>query len=94
MDLSVRSYQNELLDKDDIPFDAIRQNMHELNVINTYLCGHAITVSGLRKLAGDKKAIVVCEIGCGGGDNLFAIKKWCDKKNMLHGKIQFICSPY
>ena len=39
MNFSVRSHQKELLDKDDIPFDLIRQNMHELNVINTFLGG-------------------------------------------------------
>ena len=82
MNFSVRSHQKELLDKDDIPFDLIRQNMHELNVINTYLGGHAITLNGLKKLVGNKKEIVVCEIGCGGGDNLLSIKKWCDKKNI------------
>ncbi len=82
MNFSVRSHQKELLDKDDIPFDLIRQNMHELNVINTYLGGHAITLNGLKKLVGHKKEIAVCEIGCGGGDNLLAIKKWCDKKNI------------
>jgi len=82
MDFSNRSYQKELLDKDDIPFDDIQQNMHELNVINTFLGGHAITLSGLKELTGNKKEIVVCEIGCGGGDNLFALKKWCAKKNI------------
>jgi len=39
-----RSYQKELLDRDDLPFEAIRQNMEELNIINTKLGGHAITL--------------------------------------------------
>src|SRR5450631_2777027 len=50
MDLSKRSYQKELLDRDDIPFDEIEKNMQELNFINTWLGGHAITVSGLKQL--------------------------------------------
>lgn len=82
MDFSTRSNQLELLDRDDIPFDAIRQNMHELDIINTYLGGHRITISGFNLLAGPEKKISVCEIGCGGGDNLMAIQKYCLKKNI------------
>ena len=47
--------------------------MHELERINTLLGGHDITVKGIRKLAGGKGNLHVCEIGCGGGDNLRAI---------------------
>jgi 2-polyprenyl-3-methyl-5-hydroxy-6-metoxy-1,4-benzoquinol methylase len=82
MDLSVRSYEPELLDGQDIPFDDIERNMHELNIINTYLGGHDITVQGLRQILQGRKEVTVCEIGCGGGDNLLAIKKWCDKQNI------------
>ena len=32
--LTKRSYEKELLDRDDIPFDEIVQNMKELDVIN------------------------------------------------------------
>src|SRR5580698_7442555 len=82
MDLSVRSYKKELLDLDDIPFDAIRKNMNELEFINKYLGGHQITEESFKKLLAHKKEITVCEIGCGGGDNLMAIYKWCKKKNI------------
>ncbi|HEX4849777.1 MAG TPA: methyltransferase domain-containing protein, partial [Puia sp.] len=87
MDFSARSNELELLDRNDIPFDAIRQNMHELDVINTYLGGHRITINGFSRLAGDQRRISVCEIGCGGGDNLMAIQKFCLSKN-----IQVDCS--
>ena len=83
MNLKKRSYKKELLDSDGIPFEDIRRNMEELDFINTHLGGHAITISGLKKLIGDKKSIHVCEIGCGGGDNLLAILKWCNKKNII-----------
>jgi 2-polyprenyl-3-methyl-5-hydroxy-6-metoxy-1,4-benzoquinol methylase len=82
MNLTHRSYKKELLDDDHIPFEDIKKNMQELNVINTWLGGHSITIKGLQKLAGNKKELLVCEIGCGGGDNLVAITKWCDKKNI------------
>ena len=80
--LQYRSYQKELLDRDDIPFRDIQENMRELNIINTLLGGHAITLKGFQKLAAGQQQIIVCEIGCGGGDNLAAIAKWCKKKHL------------
>ena len=77
-----RSYKKELLDGNDIPFADIRQNMKELDFINTHLGGHAITIKGFKQLTQNKKEIKVCEIGCGGGDNLLAIYNWCHKKNI------------
>lgn len=87
MNLLQRSYTKELLDKDDIPFEDIRKNMQELDFINTWLGGHAITIKGLQILLQKRNTISVCEIGCGGGDNLAAIKKWCIKNN-----IKVICT--
>lgn len=82
MNLRQRSYQQELLDRDDIPFADIKRNMQELDFINTWLGGHAITLAGLRQLVGNRKSISVCEIGCGGGDNLVAVGQWCAKKGI------------
>lgn len=82
MNFSKRSYKKELLDEDHIPFVDIKRNMYELNFINEWLGGHKITIDGFKEIAGDRKAIVVCEIGCGGGDNLAAIYKWCEQNNI------------
>lgn len=89
-DFSKRSNQKELLDRDDIPFGDISQNMQELEFINKYLGGHQITLMGLKKIIEaiptlpDK--LHICEIGCGGGDNLMAISKWCEKQKL---KVRF-----
>lgn len=82
MNLKTRSYQKELLDQEDIPISDIAQTMRELNTINTWLGGHAITIKGFKELLKDKKEITVCEIGCGGGDNLVAIVKYCQQMNI------------
>lgn len=82
INLRQRSYRKELLDADDIPFVDIAQNLKELNIINTRLGGHAITIKGIQPFIKERAALVVCEIGCGGGDNLFAIHKYCVKKNV------------
>lgn len=84
LNLHTRQYTKELLDDELVPFADIRQNMKELNIINTYLGGHAITINGIQKIlqAFPAKTLTVCEIGCGGGDNLLAIAKWCFKQNI------------
>lgn len=86
-DFTKRSYQKELLDRDDIPFEYIMQNMKELDNINTRLGGHKITITGIKLLIKNiiqntDKPISICEIGCGGGDNLRVIRNWCEKKNI------------
>ncbi|MGZ5190607.1 MAG: methyltransferase domain-containing protein [Flavisolibacter sp.] len=79
-----RSYKKELLDQNDIPFEDIKRNMQELDLINRRLGGHDITIAGFSGLQKHnlktKEDIHVVEIGCGGGDNLRAIKKWANKK--------------
>ena len=77
MDFAKRSQQPELLDGPSIPFEDIRLNMLELNRINQWLGGHRITLWGFKTLLQNRKKITLVEIGCGGGDNLFYLDKWC-----------------
>ncbi len=82
MDFSRRSYQKELLDGEHIPLAAIERNMVELEIINMRLGGHRISQHGFGALAENKSALSICEIGCGGGDNLLAISKKYANQNM------------
>lgn len=84
MDFSKRSYQKELLDRDDIPFEDIKRNMQELDFINKKLGGHKITLKGFKVLIQKihRSRISILEIGCGGGDNLRVIKKYCEENNI------------
>lgn len=75
MDFTIRSYQPELLDQPDIPAADIQRNMAELAIINNKLGGHLITWKGFARLAKKEKSTHVCEIGCGGGDNLKVIEQ-------------------
>ena len=86
IDYSQRSYRKELLDGKNIPFDDIAENMKELEFINSYLGGHLITICGFKKLLEKKQKISVCEIGCGGGDNLNALAQFC-KKNRIEAQL-------
>lgn len=88
MNFSHRSTQSELLDDPSMPFGDIKRNMQELDFINTWLGGHNITITGIRKIiegsrrSHDNTPWKICEIGCGGGDNLYAISKWSEKNNI------------
>jgi 2-polyprenyl-3-methyl-5-hydroxy-6-metoxy-1,4-benzoquinol methylase len=73
VNLTNRSYKSELLDADNILFEDIKCNMQELNTINTLLGGHGITIKGVKHFLQENKPLHICEIGCGGGDNLQAI---------------------
>lgn len=82
MDFSIRADLPELLDQPDIAASDIQRNLYELSVINHQLGGHAITLEGFFSLAKKETHIHVCEIGCGGGDNLKQIEKKAVRKNI------------
>jgi 2-polyprenyl-3-methyl-5-hydroxy-6-metoxy-1,4-benzoquinol methylase len=82
INLLQRSHEKELMDRDDIPFAAMAQTLKELNIINTRLGGHAITLKGVNSFINNKQRLTICEIGCGGGDNLVAVYQYCSKKNI------------
>ncbi len=82
IDLSHRSYEKELMDRPDIPFADMAVTLRELNIVNTRLGGHRITLKALKHLARGCNDLHICEIGCGGGDNLAAIGRYCRKNKI------------
>lgn len=56
--------------------------MEELETINKWLGGHRITIEGLKHFIRDGKKLLICEIGCGGGDNLKALFRFAQKKGI------------
>ncbi|MBE8723007.1 methyltransferase domain-containing protein [Sphingobacterium pedocola] len=81
-DFSKRSNESELLDDPSIPFEHIKQTMRELDTINAWLGGHRTTLAGLKTLLRNTKKVSICEIGCGGGNNLMIIHNWCHKNGI------------
>jgi len=76
-----RSAQSELIDEPGIPFSDWEVCLNELNTVNTFLGGHKITIEGVKLLLNELpagKRISICEIGCGGGDNLKAVVEGVD----------------
>lgn len=88
-DFKKRTNQPELLDLPGIPYADIERNMQELDFINRWLGGHAISCRGLERLLKGKKStghLHIAEIGCGNGNNLIAIDNWCRRH---HIPVQF-----
>src|SRR3712207_5513357 len=82
---ATRSDTPELLDNPNIPFEDIRQNMRELDAINTLLGGHEITLKGFSLLLAGRHfedAVHIAEIGCGDGNNLRVIQRWAAKRGL------------
>lgn len=81
---SKRCYDLELLDEATIPTQDLYLNLRELNTINTYLGGHAVTLNGMVSFGLlTHQTYTLLDIGCGGGDNLKSIAKW-GRKNKLN----------
>jgi 2-polyprenyl-3-methyl-5-hydroxy-6-metoxy-1,4-benzoquinol methylase len=89
-----RSYEKELLDQDGIPYADIERNMRELDLINSWLGGHRITILGLKALLGGRRRVRICELGCGGGDNLRVLRRYCRRHGVGTEMIGIDINPH
>lgn len=72
-----RSSQSELMDEQDIPPSLLHKNLRELDILNRYMGGHAISMEGIKQLVNDRQRIYhIADLGCGSGDALKYIAKW------------------
>ncbi len=88
--LTNRSYEKELIDDLELDNDALRENLEELAIINKYLGGNQVTISGLKKLisnpnspiTNNQSPVTIADLGCGGGDMLMVMADWAKKKGI------------
>lgn len=74
-----RSQKKELLDQSDLPKKDLFRNLKELDLINKYLGGHAVSINALKEVLLKVKFDQIPhlgDIGCGGGDSLRAFARW------------------
>lgn len=81
-DFRVRSNEIEIMDDLNFSGPVMDQTLKELEVINTLLGGNHVTLDGLKKLIGSKKTVTIVDVGCGGGDMLRLIRKWCCRRGV------------
>jgi 2-polyprenyl-3-methyl-5-hydroxy-6-metoxy-1,4-benzoquinol methylase len=70
---------------DDFSMDqkALDQNLKELEVINRWLGGYAVSFSGLEQLNLPSDRVVdIWDLGCGGGDGMIAMQKFLERKGI------------
>lgn len=91
-DFSQRSAHIEIMDDLTSSGPVIDQTLYELEVINKWLGGNAVTLNGLEKLLkrnSFKHTITIADLGCGGGDMLRLINNWATKRNISVDLIGF-----
>ena len=90
VDLSYRSEEEEIMDdlSDDSP--SLFRALKELDIINHWLGGNAITLNAVKGIFGKdrQKSWQIADLGCGSGEMLLKIAKWCRTQSIkveLHG---------
>lgn len=96
---SQRSSETELMDDLELANDALRKNLDELEVINTYLGGNMVSLMGLKRLLNshqDRKnqTIRIADLGCGGGDGLRAMATWGRKNGWNFELVGIDANPF
>jgi 2-polyprenyl-3-methyl-5-hydroxy-6-metoxy-1,4-benzoquinol methylase len=83
-DFSKRSETVEIMDDLNCSGPIVDQTLLELEFINKWLGGNAVTLSGLNKVLQNfsSTSFKIADLGCGGGDMLVLIKDQLTKKNI------------
>lgn len=96
MDLRTRAIEEEIMDDLSCSGEVVNQTLRELEVINKWLGGNAVTINALDRLlrkVPEKKSLIIADLGCGGGDMLRLISRWAEKKNISVTLIGFDANP-
>ncbi|MFC6222773.1 methyltransferase domain-containing protein [Hymenobacter artigasi] len=83
--LSERASGPELMDDLTLANDALRQNLDELETINTWLGGYAPVLNALQRLKSrfpTGRPLRLADLGSGGGDTLRHIARWARKNGV------------
>lgn len=77
IDTEKRSLQSEIMDDFDLQGDELRQTLQDLENVNSWLGGNAITKTGIKKLPINKSELIrIVDIGCGNGAMLRELSRW------------------
>ncbi len=81
--LEKRSVQTEQMDDLSLSGERLTKTLDGLTVINKFFGNTNSTLDAVKRaLSKSKHALKIIDLGCGGGDNLRAIEKWCNSQNI------------
>jgi 2-polyprenyl-3-methyl-5-hydroxy-6-metoxy-1,4-benzoquinol methylase len=73
-----RSEEMEIMDDLTAGGQVLEQTLREIDRINRWLGGNALTLSGMEELLNGRReaGLTVCDLGCGSGEMLMAMRRW------------------
>lgn len=96
-DFTRRATEEELMDDHSLANDALRQNLDELETINTWLGGYAPVLNALERLRPQFPAgrpLRLADLGSGGGDTLRQVARWARQRQIPVELIGVDASPF
>ena len=81
--LEQRSLEQEQMDNLDLSGKALHDTLDGLSVINRFLGNTNATSKAVQaEIKASNKPLTIIDLGCGGGDNLLSIAKWCEQQGI------------
>src|SRR5687768_13583327 len=95
-DFTSRSTDVEIMDDLQCAGPTLERTLIELEIINKWLGGNAITISSLKQLlrSPHREEIVIVDLGCGSGDMLRIIDRWGKRNNLRLRLIGVDANPF
>ncbi len=80
-----RSDEIEIMDDLQCHGEVVHQTLRELEFINRWLGGNAVTLDGVRQLIKNQegRSLTIADLGCGSGDMLKLLAEWGRKNNLI-----------
>lgn len=93
---SKRSADAEIMDDLQYAGSMMDQTLRELEIINRWLGGNAVTIDALSRLIknGEHRQLEIADLGCGRGDMLRHIGKWAGKRSIGVSLTGIDANPY
>jgi 2-polyprenyl-3-methyl-5-hydroxy-6-metoxy-1,4-benzoquinol methylase len=95
-DFSNRSTDIEIMDDLNCSGAVLEQTLRELEVINKWLGGNAITIDALEQLLitkSESETITIGDLGCGNGDMLKIISEWAKSRGTILNLVGIDANP-
>ena len=91
-----RSIDPEIMDDLNYAGSMMDQTLRELEIINRWLGGNAVTIDALNRIVGGsgKRRLEIADLGCGRGDMLRHIQRWAKRRHLEVSLTGIDANPY